>query len=166
MKKDGIELCEDLQKFDREELETKFGSFGERLYHLCRGIDNRAVQTDRIRKSVSVENTYPKDLKDLHSCLEALPELAMQLNKRLQRLENRYRIHKQFVKIKFSDFSQTTVEMLSDAIDMDNYLQLCSEGFTRGDRPVRLLGLGVRVSPVSDEQVAQDRVNQLALNLD
>ena len=166
MRRQGIESCLDLQQLDRDSLEQYFGSFGKRLYELCRGIDERPVQTQRIRKSVSVENTYSTDLVDLQSCLDALPELAAQLATRLQRLENRYRIHKQFVKIKFQDFSQTTVEMLSESTHMENYQQLCSEGFARGNRPVRLLGLGVRVNPASTEPEPENQIDQLAFNLD
>lgn len=166
MRKSGIESCLDLQQLDKQSLEAQFGSFGKRLYELSRGIDNRPVQTQRIRKSVSVENTYSTDLEDLQACLEALPDLASQLSTRLQRLENRYRIHKQFVKIKFQDFSQTTVEMLSESTVMDNYLQLCREGFARGNKPVRLLGLGVRVNPAANEQSQEKQIDQLAFNLD
>lgn len=45
-----------------DELTRDFGSFGGRLYQLSRGIDNRPVRTERIRKSVSVERTYAEDL--------------------------------------------------------------------------------------------------------
>ena len=53
------------------------------------------------------------------------------------------RISKQVVKIKFHDFSQTTVETRSDLLDLANYRALCETGFKRGDKPVRLLGVGV-----------------------
>lgn len=166
MRKRGIETCLDLQAFDLEELRTQFGSFGDRLHKLCRGIDDRPVQTSRIRKSVSVENTFSSDLPDLNACLKALPDLAKQLSQRLHRLENRYRIHKQFVKIKFSDFSQTTVEMLSESTDSENYRQLCIQGYERGNKPVRLLGLGVRVNPAEQKQSEEETTDQLSFSLD
>lgn len=141
----GIETCADLQRLSLEALQDRFGRFGQRLYDQCRGIDERAVQVHRIRKSVSVETTYPKDLPDLPACLAELPGLIEQLRRRLERMPEPARIAKQVVKIKFHDFTQTTAEMLSDSIAAENYAQLCETGFQRGARPVRLLGVGVRL---------------------
>ena len=138
--------CGDLRQLSEEQLQAHFSSFGERLHRLSRGIDLRPVSTDRIRKSVSVENTFDEDLPDLASCKAALTELLPKLAKRLSRVED-YAIKKQFVKLKFNDFVITTVEMLSPATDLDNFLTLCEQGYARGERPVRLLGVGVRVEP-------------------
>ena len=71
----GIRTCSDLREWNKLALVREFGSFGERLWGLARGIDERAVQTDSRRQSVSVENTYDKDLPDLPACLEQLPQL-------------------------------------------------------------------------------------------
>ena len=142
--------CGDLRQLSEDQLHAHFGSFGERLYQLSRGIDKRPVSTDRIRKSVSVENTFDADLPNLASCKAALVELLPKLAKRLAKVED-YVIKKQFVKLKFNDFVITTVEMLSPETDVENFLTLCEQGFSRGDRPVRLLGVGVRVEPLEAE---------------
>ncbi len=182
----GINTCDDLRQLTVEQLSEHFGSFGERLHNLSLGIDDRPVQTERTRKSVSVENTYATDLPNLASCLQELPDLRQQLNKRLEGISGDYQIHKQFIKIKFHDFIQTTVEMISDTINMENFESLCEEGFSRGGRPVRLLGMGVRVIPRqstnpenasendpekdpqkdSAKNPAKEGSNQLALTLD
>ena len=146
------------------ELRKHFGSFGERLKQLSAGIDHRRVQTERIRKSVSVENTFPQDLPLWH-CLAEIPDLMSKLSRRLERIHNDYRIHKQFIKIKFSDFTQTTVEMLSNSDDAENYCALCEEGFGRGNKPVRLLGVGVRIQPQSNPVSAEADADQLQLSL-
>ena len=150
MQRLGVTTCGDLQQFSRDELQQSFGSFGERLYHLCRGIDTRQVSVERIRKSVSVENTYASDLPDLPACQAQIPELMAQLERRLSRVQDDYCVWKQFIKIKFCDFTTTTVEMLSEQADQESYNELCAQGFSRGDKPVRLLGIGVRVMPASD----------------
>ncbi|MGI9250926.1 MAG: DNA polymerase IV [Pseudohongiellaceae bacterium] len=147
MKRLGIHTCADLAKLSEDELAQHFGSFGARLGELSRGIDHRAVETERIRKSVSVENTYAEDLPDLAHCLKEIPPLAQELTARLDRIEAQYEIRKQFVKLKFRDFVSTTVEMVSSNTDMANYNELMARGFERGNKPVRLLGLGVRVNP-------------------
>ena len=50
----GINTCADLQTLPLQELIERFGSFGERLYALSRGQDDRPVRTDQARKSISV----------------------------------------------------------------------------------------------------------------
>lgn len=143
----GINTCADLRQLDRVQLDREFGSFGKRLFELCRGEDSRPVQTSRVRKSVSVENTFVRDLPDFSACAGALPQLQEQLLTRLDALQNRYRITRQFIKIKFNDFTLTTVESQSEEPRPERYLQLLQEGFQRQGRPVRLLGIGVGLAP-------------------
>ena len=159
----NLRTCKDLQNFGADALTEHFGSFGERLFELSRGIDNRPVSTDRIRKSVSVENTFDTDLPDLDSSLEAMLGLLPKLELRLKRLDNHYAIKKQFVKLKFHDFVTTTVEMLSEDTNPENYRTLCEQGFARGERAVRLIGVGVRVEPLenSAEVVSGDQLSLL-----
>jgi len=159
----NLRTCKDLQNFGADALTEHFGSFGERLFELSRGIDNRPVSTDRIRKSVSVENTFDTDLPDLDSSLEAMLRLLPQLELRLKRLDNHYSIKKQFVKLKFHDFVTTTVEMLSEDTNPENYRTLCEQGFARGERAVRLIGVGVRVEPLENnvEVVSGDQLSLL-----
>ncbi|MDX1721529.1 MAG: DNA polymerase IV [Pseudomonas sp.] len=141
----GIRTCADLREWQRLSLAKEFGSFGERLWGLARGIDERAVQTDSRRQSVSVETTYDQDLPDLPACLGQLPQLLDELERRMARLDASYRPDKPFVKIKFHDFTQTTLEQAGAGRDLDSYRLLLSAAFTRGNKPVRLLGVGVRL---------------------
>ncbi len=159
----NLRTFKDLQSFGAEALTEHFGSFGERLFELSRGIDNRPVSIDRIRKSVSVENTFDTDLPDLDSSLEAMLGLLPKLELRLKRLDNHYAIKKQFVKLKFHDFVTTTVEMLSEDTNPENYRNLCEQGFARGERAVRLIGVGVRVDPLenSAETASGDQLSLL-----
>ncbi|MDD1014727.1 DNA polymerase IV [Pseudomonas rubra] len=141
----GIITCLQLRDWSRLALAREFGSFGERLWGLARGIDDRPVHNDSRRQSVSVENTYDTDLPDLASCLEKLPELMETLAGRMARIDDSYRPGKPFVKVKFHDFSQTTLEQSGAGRDLGSYQQLLSQAFARGGKPVRLLGIGVRL---------------------
>jgi len=141
----GIETCGDLQAFSRPELCEMFGSFGETLFSLCRGIDERPVQTQSRRKSISVEQTFAEDLPSLDNCLATLPGLMQELERRIEKSKKTVTIGKQFVKIKFNDFVSTTVEQSGNCLDLDTFKTLCRTGFERGNKPVRLLGLGVRM---------------------
>jgi DNA polymerase-4 len=71
----GIKTCADLQKISLHDLIKRFGNFGAQLYELCRGIDNREVKPNRIRKSLSVEETFMQDLVSQDECLAKLPNM-------------------------------------------------------------------------------------------
>lgn len=141
----GIQTCAELREWSMPALLREFGSFGERLWHLARGVDERAVQVDSRRQSVSVEHTFDADLPDLNSCLARLPALLEALGVRVQRLDQRYRVGKPFIKLKFHDFTQTTMEQAGAGCDLDSYRLLVGAAFARGNKPVRLLGVGVRL---------------------
>lgn len=148
----GIRTCLDLREWNKLALVREFGSFGERLWRLAHGIDERAVQVDSRRQSLSVENTYDQDLPDLDSCLEKLPALLEEMNVRLLRLDSSYRPDKPFVKVKFHDFTQTTLEQAGASLDLESYRLLLSNAFARGGKPVRLLGVGVRLHDLRGQQ--------------
>jgi len=148
----GITLCSDLREWDKLALLREFGSFGERLWGLARGIDERAVEADSRRQSVSVEHTFDSDLPNLQACLQQLPQLLDQLEQRLSRLDGSYRPGKPYVKVKFHDFTQTTLEQSGAGRDLDSYAVLLGAAFARGGKPVRLLGLGVRLIDLREAQ--------------
>jgi len=141
----GIRTCVDLQKLNIEDLIHHFGNFGVQLYELCRGIDHRPVEASSVRKSLSVEETYANDLQTKKICLSKLPDLFERLIERLNRKRG-LKPYKQFIKIKFNDFAQTTVEALMEEniVSLHQYEKLFLEGYARHQRSVRLLGLGVR----------------------
>ena len=58
----GVATVSDLLRFELLELQSRFGKFGTRLYHLARGIDNNEVRPDRPVKSISSEQTFADDL--------------------------------------------------------------------------------------------------------
>lgn len=148
----GVKNCVDLRGYSVFELAEHFGSFGPRLYDLCRGKDLRPVKPSRRRKSLSVEHTYPADLKGVDQCLAKLPELFVKLKGRLNRLDSDYRVIKAFVKVKFDDFSSTTLERLGTGARIGDYRELMEEAVQRGGRPVRLLGIGVRFVDLREER--------------
>lgn len=141
----GINDCAQLREHSALSLTQAFGSFGERLWSLARGIDQRPVEPHSRRQSVSVEHTFDNDLPDLAACQAELPSLLAELNQRQQRLDDSYLPDKPFVKVKFHDFSQTTVEQTGAPLDLDSYRLLLSAAFMRGNKPVRLIGVGVRL---------------------
>ena len=140
----GIETGADIRATPLEQLVAEFGRFGERLHELAHGIDERPVEPERVRKSVSVEETYAQDLPDLAACRAALPELLDRLHSRLARAGDPD-FRGVTVKIKFADFSQTTVEEGGSSLRTARLEHLLATAWERGRKPVRLLGVGVRL---------------------
>lgn len=138
-----IFTCSDLQKLTLEECVQRFGKMGAALFERARGIDSRDVDNQRVRKSLSVEETFAQDLKNIEECHEALKNIHAAFLTRLEKVGDK-RINATFVKIKFADFTQTTVEHVGNDLYIQNFFNLLVEGYQRGEKPVRLLGLGVR----------------------
>ena len=143
----GVETCGQLQAFERADLERRFGKFGRELYDRCRGVDHRAVEPNRERKSLSNENTFPANLPTFEQCVERLDELHADLLRDLEKQPVRRTVNKLFVKLRFADFSHTSVERGGVEPALDVYRALLEEGWRRrapAERVVRLLGVGVR----------------------
>ena len=62
--KAGIQTFEDLLRWDRQDLAARFGSMGDRLWHLARGQDRRRVSAHAPIKSISNETTFHEDTND------------------------------------------------------------------------------------------------------
>lgn len=141
----GITSCADLRQRSLAELLDQFGKFGRRLYELSRGIDERPVKVERERKSISAENTFERDLRPEAAIEHELAPLFEKLKERMERHGNPS-LSKLFVKIRFDNFDSTTLETGGLAPSLDNFLMLFKRAWQRQQRPIRLLGLGVRLS--------------------
>ncbi len=141
----GVVTCGDLREWELAKLVNAFGRFGARLYDLVRGVDTREVTPERERKSISVEETFDRDLPDLAAVLAALAPLIERLTRRIERAGTPP-FRGLSVKIKFADFTQTTVEHAGTRIDLEALTELTATGYARGSKAVRLLGVGVRLA--------------------
>ncbi|SHI11269.1 DNA polymerase IV [Ferrimonas marina] len=140
----GLHTGADVLKQDPAELAQWLGKFGPVLYQRAQGIDPRQVQTHRERKSVGVETTVAQDLGSEAACLDKLlsllPELSRRLGERPFKGIN--------VKLKFSDFQQTTVSGQGQSLDPQALRGLLHTGYQRGEgRGVRLVGVSVTLAP-------------------
>lgn len=151
----GIETCGDLQKIDQIELSQRFGKWGIELWHLCRGIDDRAVTPDRTRKSVSSEMTFSENITVLPALIPPMRGMIDGLLEDLAKSHADRTIRSLVVKMKFADFNRTTAERAGHVMDPEIFEELLAEAWRRGNaRAVRLLGVGVRfVDPQEVEQL-------------
>ncbi|MDH5530704.1 MAG: DNA polymerase IV [Paracoccaceae bacterium] len=60
----GIRTFDDLARWDRKDLHRRFGTMGDRLWHLARGEDFRRVSPHEPMKSISAETTFNEDTAD------------------------------------------------------------------------------------------------------
>ena len=158
----NIKTCEDLKKAPRDLLSLHFGKFSYELHQYARGIDEREVINEWERKSLSVETTFSKDIKEENILVLELSELYNEMLERLQTHlddEPDKKIKKIFVKVKFNDFTRVSCEetlRLPDNFNWNNALSaarfgpLLSHCLQKKGNAVRLIGLGVRFSTHDD----------------
>ena len=148
----GVKHCADLQAISRLALSQAFGSFGERLYHLARGEDERSVQSSRRRKSVSVEETYSQDLPTLRHWQDQLPDLLERLRRRMAQLDTGYLVQGLTAKIRYTDFSQATCDGPGEKLEEAAFTELLEALWHRRGEPARLVGIGVRLRDMTAPQ--------------
>lgn len=153
LQKMGVVTCGDLQAVPLTDLVKRFGKYGKRLSEVAHGVDDRQVHSSRVRKSISVEHTFAEDIDDLDGVIAELDQLLSELARRFQKIDSSYYPLKRVVKIKYRDFTQTTLEEgLStsgeDWCSAEQFRRLMAAAWPRGAKPVRLLGLGLRLQPL------------------
>ena len=139
----GLQTCNDIRELGEQECVRRFGSLGALLFKRSQGIDNRELTTNWVRKSVSVERTFPEDINDIDGAVSAMSDLLGELQRRLEKHADRH-IRNLQVKLKFADFNQTTIERRAISLDDNLFQELLPLAWERGNgQGIRLLGLGV-----------------------
>jgi DNA polymerase IV len=145
----GLNYCTDIARAPLALLIKHFGSMADSLLKRSQGIDERPVCSREQRKSIGVERTLEHDLQQYTECVETLTQLLPQLQRRLEHYSNTPAgraapIQKVGVKLKFSDFRQTTVEKQGQPLQLDKLLPLLDEAWQRRQQQgVRLIGLQI-----------------------
>ncbi|MBB3138032.1 DNA polymerase-4 [Rhizobium pisi] len=142
---DGIRTIGQLQQMEENDLMRRYGSIGQRLARLSRGIDDREVHLNDAAKSVSSETTFVDDISRYDELVPILRSLSEKVSWRLKKSD----IAGQTVvlKMKTADFkSRTRNRKLEDPTQLADRifrtgLELL-EKETDGTK-FRLLGIGV-----------------------
>ena len=149
--------CSDMQKISKDELIRIFGSYGYTLFNLVRGIDNREIETNRTRKSISVEDTFLHDLNDTTLCVQQLSILYTKLIERCKSSNvNTNDVREIFLKIKFNDFETITRQKKSLKIELNEFKNLFDSNIVKIVKPIRLLGIGFRLNDKKEEPSQYD----------
>lgn len=161
----GIQTGADLKQWSEPALVDAFGKVGHFYYRIARGEDDRPVNPNRIRKSISVETSFFEDLSDRPAILAALHTVAADLKQRLDAKQTYGRTLT--LKVKYADYQQITrSRTVERSLKQLEHIQgLAEELLTLAEleqKKVRLLGLGV--SNLGDRPELEDYI-QLSLPL-
>ena len=141
----GIQKISDLLRWDRRDLNARFGQMGDRLWHLARGQDARRISARAPVKSISKETTFFEDTSDPDILDGHIWRLSEQVSDRAKAKEKAGRVVT--LKLKRSDFKGLTRRIslhqptqLADTIyrhARDLFAQAADQG------PFRLIGVGI-----------------------
>ena len=144
----GIATGRDLQQYSLLSLRQHFGKAGEYYYNICRGIDLRPVNNQRVSQSIGVETTFSEDIQ---AQAEVMIQLQGLLKQALQRLaEKNLNARTLTVKIKYHNFVQITrsrtvscsLLTASDEVLLSLLASLL-KNTEAGKRKIRLLGVSL-----------------------
>jgi DNA polymerase-4 len=142
----GLHTGLDMRNQSLEFMQANFGKAGSYYFWISRGIDNREVRPDRIRKSVGAENTFFTDLADFEAMVSELQPL---IDKVWRHCENKgTRGRTVTLKVKFADFelisrSRTVVAPVVRCEELANLTTELLRALFPMKKPVRLLGVSV-----------------------
>ncbi len=161
----GIETGADLKARSLEFLREHFGKSGGWYYRIARGIDERAVQPHRERKSVGAEDTF---LEDIFDPAQARDEVAKLVARVWRHTDGRgLKARTLVLKVKYADFQQITRSRtlavpLGSEVEMGALSQALLDPLFPTRKGIRLLG--VTLSTLSgDDAEAPGASAQLSL---
>ncbi len=142
-----ITTCGQLALADADQLRRRFGREADSLIRRARGIDNRAVESERgPAKSISQEWTFSQDVADEVRLREQLRTMADDVAQSLRR--RRLVAYTVRIKLRWPDFTtftrQHSLEVgTDDAETILRYAEVLWRDNWPPRQPVRLIGLGV-----------------------
>ncbi len=158
----GYKTCADVRDSNVSALQNIVGKFADSLYLKSHGVDYRELEVSRQRKSLAIETTLAEDIGSEKECLAVIEHLYSKLLTRLEPHHKR-QIVRQGIKLKFSDFDQTTVEQQSNACQQNLFNQLLPKALARGSgRTIRLVGLTLGFAETHEKE-GTDHNQQLSL---
>ena len=141
----GIRTFADLLRWERQDLAARFGSMGDRLWHLARGQDRRRVSAHEPVKSISNETTFGEDTANLEILDGHIWRMAEKVSDRAKAKDLAGRVVT--LKLKRSDHSIITRRhSLRDATQMADTLYTQARALmdqVKHDAPYRLIGVGL-----------------------
>ncbi len=154
MHKLGIETGADLKARDLAFLQQHFGKSGPYFYWIARGVDEREVNPDRVRKSIGAEDTFREDIHDLETARAGLQPLIDKVWRYCE--ANGIRGKTVTLKVKWDDFTQMTrsktlVAPVASAVEIAEIVALLLSLIFPAQKGIRLLGVTLSSLDAADE---------------
>jgi DNA polymerase-4 len=163
----GIKTGFDLKEQTLAFLQQHFGKPGPYYYWIARGVDERPVRADRIRKSLGAENTFSADIFTFEAACEALQPIIEKVWRTCEGAEIRGRTVT--LKVKYADFRQITRSRTGQArfsrraeIEQLSYALL--EPLFPVTKGIRLLGM--TLSSLGEQQLESEPQLSLSFKAD
>ncbi|TVR31544.1 MAG: DNA polymerase IV [Balneolaceae bacterium] len=142
----GIKTGADLKKWEEVDLVKQFGKSGHHYYRIARGIDNRTVNPDRIRKSIGKERTFSEDISDLEWISEFLDQLSEKISQSMRNLDASGKTIT--LKVRYKNFETVTRSITlghytNNPQELSSMAKKLLAETEAGIREVRLLGISV-----------------------
>lgn len=145
LEKTGIRTFNDLRRWEKADLHARFGSGGDRLWHLARGEDYRRVTRNSPVKSISNETTFGEDTSDSDILDGHIWRLAEKVTDRAKAKGIAGRVVT--LKVKRHDHKILTKrQSLRDATQIGDRLYHTARDLfdqVAGEGPFRLVGVGL-----------------------
>jgi DNA polymerase-4 len=142
----GLHTGLDMRNQSLEFMQANFGKAGAYYYWISRGVDNREVRANRIRKSVGAENTFTSDLTEFDAMVA---ELAPLIDKVWRHCEDKgTRGRTVALKVKFADFelitrSRTAASTIESRSQLESVSAELLKALFPMEKAVRLLGVSI-----------------------
>lgn len=157
--KAGVHTFEDLLRWEKQDLIARFGSMGERLWHLARGQDKRRVSPHAPIKSISNETTFFEDTSDPDLLDGHLWRLAENVSDRAKARDMAGQVVT--LKLKRADFRalsrQSNLGDMTQSADRIYRTARALLNTVLDKGPFRLIGVGIsHIGPAIQTDVTQD----------
>ena len=152
LEKAGIRTFADLLRWEKTALIARFGSTGERLWHLARGQDHRRVSAHEPTRSISNETTFGEDTADREALDGHIWRMSQKVADRAKEKGLAGRVVT--LKLKTSDFKILTRRVsLREPTQLADRIYRTARGLfdqVEAPGPFRLLGCGISELSPSD----------------
>jgi len=154
----GIKSCADLKKFEKIDLVKKFGKSGNYYYNIVHGEYDSPVRPHRIRKSISAERTFDKDISNPELMIAKLESITKNVVDYISKRKIKGKTVT--LKIKYFDFVNRTRSKTVGSY-IDSYEEIFSVvkellyNPALPEKAVRLLGVGLSNLNINETQTQE-----------
>jgi len=172
----SIETCSDLHKLTLGQLQREVGNkIGKQLYNFCRGIDERKLELEQVRKTVGAEVNYGIRFTGWEDARQFLLQLAGEVSERLERLGTRGRCITLKLMLRAQNAPEETAKFLGHGV-CDNSSKSVQLGSPTADKdrifkevhtllkqteaaPSDIRGIGISVSKLGKEDKPGEKLS-------